>query len=244
MGKENISIFQIFGPVMIGPSSSHTAGVARIAFLARSMFNHEPAKAVVRFYGSLAATWKGHGSGAAVVSGLLGIGPEDERLSDAFTLHNKLLEAGKTFPIEILTIPDLPLSWHPNTLSITLSGSQAVGEKSIDGLEKSQSIRAASIGGGDIRIEEIDGYQVSLGGTLHALLVLHHDEIGVIAMVSNILAAARINIAATSSHRKEKGDEALLVIETDSHVPIQVQKQIESLQPVYRLISVPSLEQL
>jgi L-serine dehydratase len=252
MPKENVPLFEIFGPVMIGPSSSHTAGVARIAFLARKLFGPPPERALIRFYGSLASTWKGHGSGDAVVAGLLGNPPEDERLYRGRELLEELRKEGKGFDVQIHQVNELPPSWHPNTLSIELSGKPEVPAASSataslpGGAEKQAggrlTIRGSSIGGGSIRIDEIDGYRVNLSGELEAVLVLHHDEIGVIAQVSRILAAGRINIAGTSSLRREKGEEALLVVETDSPIPSGILGQIEALAPIYRVMRVPSLE--
>lgn len=235
MPKDNVSVFDVLGPVMIGPSSSHTAGVARIAFLARKMFGARPDRAVVKFYGSLGSTWRGHGSDKAAYAGLLGIPPEDERLSRGAELLAEATAAGEGFPIDLQPQADLPASWHPNTVVVELEAAASGGKK------RRQRLRAASVGGGAIRIEEVDGYRVSLSGELDALLVLHHDEIGVIAIVSHILAANRINIAGTSSHRKEKGDEALLVVETDGSVPPAVVEQIEGLPPVYAVVRVPAL---
>jgi L-serine dehydratase len=242
MPKENVPLFEIFGPVMIGPSSSHTAGVARIAFLARKIFGAAPERAVVRFYGSLAATWEGHGSADAAAAGLLGIPPEDERLFRGRELLEELRKEGKGFALTILPVDELPSSWHPNTLSIELFGT--VPARPPAGEEAYLSIRGSSIGGGSIRVDEIDGYRVNLSGELEAVLVLHHDEIGVIAQVSRILASGRINIAGTSSLRKEKGEEALLVVETDSRIPPDLVTQIEALPPIYRVMRVPSLEGL
>jgi L-serine dehydratase len=247
MAKENVPLFEIFGPVIIGPSSSHTAGVARIAYLTRKMFSAVPGKVIIRFYGSLASTWKGHGSGDAVVAGLLGISPEDERLFQGRTILRDLQAQGAGFLMEIVPVFDLPPSWHPNTVVLDLFGGQSAGKEENAREEWSLfqeylTVRASSIGGGSVRIDEINGYQVNLSGELEAILVLHHDEIGVIADISHILAAGSINIAATSSHRKEKGDEALLVVETDGIIPIPVIQQIQALPPVYKLIRVPSLE--
>ncbi|MDR0670300.1 MAG: ACT domain-containing protein [Treponema sp.] len=250
MPKENVPLFEIFGPVMIGPSSSHTAGVARIAFLARKMFGVPPEQALVRFYGSLASTWEGHGSADAVAAGLLAIPPEDERLFRGREFLEELRKEGKGFALRIVPVNGLPPSWHPNTLVIELSGpppASAASPASASpgaGGEARLTIRGSSIGGGSIRVDEIDGYSVNLSGELEAILVLHHDEIGVIAQVSRILASARINIAGTSSVRKEKGEEALLVVETDSPVPPGTLTQIEALSPIYRVMRLPSLEDL
>jgi L-serine dehydratase len=242
MPKENVPLFEIFGPVMIGPSSSHTAGVARIAFLARKMFG-PPEEALVRFYGSLASTWEGHGSTDAVIAGLLGIPPEDERLFRGRELLEELRKEGRGFAAQILPQDELPPSWHPNTLVISLKGKAPSSAPQSPAPERQLTIRASSIGGGSIRIDEIDGYRVNLSGELEAVLVHHHDEIGVIAEVSRILARAQINIAGTSSLRREKGEEALLVVETDSPVKPETIAQIEALAPIYRVMRIPSLEE-
>ncbi|MDR1030473.1 MAG: L-serine ammonia-lyase, iron-sulfur-dependent subunit beta [Treponema sp.] len=229
MPKEQVLLGEIFGPVMIGPSSSHTAGVSRIAFLARKIFGLAPQRAVVRFYGSLAATWKGHGSGDAAVAGLLGIPPEDERLFRGRALLRELQAAGKGFSLTIETVAELPPSWHPNSLVLELYG------------EHTLIVQGSSIGGGSICINAINGYQVHLSGESAAILVLHYDEIGVIAEVSHILAHHRINIAATSSHRRERGGDALLVVETDSPIPASIITQIQDVSSIYQVLSVPAL---
>ena len=233
MPKDNVSLFEIFGPVMIGPSSSHTAGVARIAWLARKMFGGTPEQAIIRFYGSLAATWKGHGSADAVIAGLLGISPQDEDLFRGWEKLKELQGQGQGFAEQIIPMPDLPPSWHPNTVVLELSG----GQGGMDHL----ALRAASVGGGSICINEIDGYHVSLSGELEAVVILHRDEIGVIANISNIVAANAINIAATTCHRQEKGEVAMLVVETDGPIPAAVITEMSALPAVLRVLHVPSL---
>lgn len=226
MSERTIGILDLLGPVMIGPSSSHTAGVARIAFLARKILPYELDQAKITFYGSLARTYKGHGSDKAAVAGLLGILPEDERLG-----YSLELAAGEGLPVEIVSVYDGPSRYHPNTVVIELSA----GKRKL-------RVRGASIGGGEILLQSVNGFQASLDGSLDALLVLHGDEIGVIAIVSHILAANRFNIASVASHRKDKGDEALLVVEVDGVVPTSVVSQIGELPQVREVVYVPSIK--
>jgi L-serine dehydratase len=207
--------------------------VARIAWLARKMFDALPGKVIIKFYGSLAATWKGHGSADAAIAALLGIAPEDEDLSCGRQKLREMEEKGQGFSAQIIPVPELPLSWHPNTLVLELF--------SKDNETAHLNVRAASIGGGSICINEINGYEVELSGELEALLVIHHDEVGVIAKVSQILAANAINMAATRSHRKEKGEEAMLVVETDSAIPVSVIREMEALPPVFKVLKFPSI---
>ncbi len=225
MGGRTIGILDVFGPVMIGPSSSHTAGVARIAFLARKIFPYPLDRALVLFYGSLARTYRGHGSDKAAVAGLLGILPDDERLGYALELA-----AREGLDVEIKPEYDGPERYHPNTAVIELwSG------------DKHARIRGASIGGGEIRLQSVNGFEADLDGSLEALLVLHRDEVGVIAIVSHILAANRFNIASVASHRKDKGDEALMVVEVDGVVPTSIVAQIRDLPSVSEVVYVPSI---
>jgi L-serine dehydratase len=177
------------------------------------------------------------------MAGLLGISPEDEALSRGEDLWGELRAQGKGFHIEIVPVSETPPSWHPNSLVIELTGKAGQAESVEPGSKKGEvprklRIRASSIGGGSIRIDEIDGYQVNLSGDLDALLVMHHDEIGVIAMISQFLAAHRINIAGTSSHRKGKGQEAMLVVETDGSIPEEVAAVIRGLPPVYQVFRI------
>jgi L-serine dehydratase len=225
-GDGSTGLFDIFGPVMLGPSSSHTAGVCRIAFIARSIFVGEVEKAVIRFFGSLAATYAGHGSDRAAVGGLLGIRPDDERMSFSLELADKL-----AFPYSIVAEREKVERYHPNTVVIELEG----GKKRL-------RVRGASIGGGNILIQSVNGYSLDLRGELDAVLALHHDEVGVIAIVSHILAASRVNIANAVSHRKDKGDEAMLVIEVDGTVPTAALDQIHNLPAIYEVVYVPAIK--
>lgn len=231
MSERNIGILDIFGPVMIGPSSSHTAGVARIAFLARKIFPYPLARAKVTFFGSLARTYKGHGSDKAAIAGLLGIRPDDERLSYALDIAKK-----ENLDIELIPEYEGPERYHPNTVVIELWGEAREGAEA-----PYTRVRGASIGGGEIRLQSVNGFEADLDGGLEALLVLHRDEVGVIAIVSHILAASHFNIASVASHRKDKGDEALMVVEVDGQVPAGIVAQVRELPAVREVVYIPSL---
>jgi L-serine dehydratase len=225
MDDRKIGLFDILGPVMIGPSSSHTAGVARIAFLARRILPGRLDWARVSFYGSLARTYRGHGSDKAAIAGLLGILPEDERLAFA-----PELAAREGLEVEIKPVYDGPERYHPNTVVLELRS----GERKL-------RVRGASVGGGEILLQSVNGFEAQLDGRLDALLVLHHDEPGVIAHVAALLASAGINIASLASRRKDRGDEALLVAEVDGRVDARLIDSLSSLAAVRQVVHVPSI---
>lgn len=219
------ALFDVIGPVMIGPSSSHTAGVARICFLARKAFGERPEKARVTFHGSLAATWRGHGSDKAALAGLLGLHPEDERLSFARELAER-----EGLVVEFIEDRATDAGFHPNTLRVELEGG---GRK--------LGITGCSIGGGAVRIENVNGFPASISGELDAVLVRHRDRPGVIAGVTGVLAAAGVNIATAASRRNQKGDEALLVVEVDGVPPGAALEAIKALGEVLAAVHLPSV---
>lgn len=225
MPDRTLGLLDIFGPVMIGPSSSHTAGIARLAFLARSIMPGPLEKARVSFHGSLARTYRGHGSDKAAIAGLLGILPEDERLAFAPELARK-----QGLEVEIVPVYDSPARYHPNTAVFELQS----GERRL-------RARGASIGGGKVLLQSIDGFQTSLDGSLDAILVLHRDEVGVIALVASLLATRGLNIAQMSSHRRDKGEEALLVVEVDGDVSSGVIEELASRNGIIEVVRVPSI---
>jgi L-serine dehydratase len=225
MDDKRIGLFDLMGPVMIGPSSSHTAGVARIAYLARRIFPLPLDRARVSFYGSLARTYRGHGSDKAAIAGLLGILPEDERLAFA-----PELAARAGLEVEIVPVRDGPERYHPNTVVIELFSG-----------ERSSRLRAASVGGGEVLLQSIDGFEANIDGRLDALLVLHHDEPGVIARVAAAVAGAGLNIASLASRRKDRGDAALIVAEVDGEVEAGLISSIAALGAVREVVAVPSM---
>ncbi|WP_302065038.1 L-serine ammonia-lyase, iron-sulfur-dependent subunit beta [uncultured Veillonella sp.] len=201
------SIFDIIGPVMIGPSSSHTAGAARLGKMARCIFGNTPKKVEMTLYGSFAKTYKGHGTDRALLGGLLGFKEDDKRIRNAKELAD---EAGLDY-----TFIESPLDiGHPNVVKFDLYGDQ----------NRHMSVVGRSIGGGQIMITEVDGNDMSITGDEFTLVVFHEDRPGAISLISQALSESDINIASMRVFRKGKYKDAVMVITTDSVVnPITVQ---------------------
>ena len=214
------SVFDIIGPVMIGPSSSHTAGAARIGRVARSLFNRKPDWAIVSLYGSFAKTYKGHGTDVAIIAGLLDFDTSDTRLPEAFDIAKK--ENLKVTFIEEDAVVD-----HPNTARIRMGDSE--GEMELVGI---------SIGGGKIEILELNGFELRLSGHHPAILVVHDDKFGAIASVSNVLASHQINIGHMEVSRKEVGSTALMTIEVDQNIGQDILDEISQLAHVTRVTKI------
>jgi len=208
------SVFEIIGPVMIGPSSSHTAGAARIGRVARDLFGRQPEWARIHLYGSFAETYKGHGTDVAIIGGLLDYDTFDERIKTAF---EDAAAVGMTFEF----IPEEEEAEHPNTAKIVIGDSK--GEMELVGI---------SIGGGTMEVTELNGFPLRLSGHFPALLVVHDDRAGVIANVSNAIASQGMNIAHMEVGRKEKGKMALMVIEVDQMFDETLINELKSLPNV------------
>lgn len=202
------SVFEIIGPIMVGPSSSHTAGPVRIGQIARRLFGREPVYVTVRLYGSFAETYKGHATDIAVIGGLLNYSTDDTRLPDA-------LKYARDRGMQVQFIPDDTITTYSNTLRITLEDED--GQMEVTGV---------SLGGGVVQITELNGFPLSLSGENPALLIFHKDMSGTVASVADVLAENQINISAMEVSRMEKGYEALMAIETDQPVPDEVVRQI------------------
>ena len=211
------SVFDIIGPVMIGPSSSHTAGAARIGRAARSIFGRKPKKATITLYGSFAKTYKGHGTDVALIGGLLGFDTFDNRIVDAIVIAKDI-----GFDVQFIISEDE--ADHPNTARVFIEDDNGTLE-----------LVGISIGGGKAEIIEINGFKLKISGLAPSLIVLHEDRFGVIASVSNVLSKFEINIAYMEVARKEKGSLALMVMETDQPIDHYVIEEIESLNYVKRV---------
>jgi L-serine dehydratase len=212
------SAFDIIGPIMIGPSSSHTAGAARIGRVARTLFGKTPKRAHISLYGSFAKTYKGHGTDFAIVAGLLEFDTFDERLPESITLAEA---AG----MEIIFTTEDAVTEHPNTVKINLYDEDS--ELEVVGI---------SIGGGTIAITELNTFKLRLSGEHPAILVVHQDRFGLISAVTSILSKYEINIGHMEVSRKEKGEMALMVIEVDQKIEDKIIEELEHLPNVTQII--------
>lgn len=194
-----MDLFDIIGPVMIGPSSSHTAGAARIGLIGRLLLGERPVRATIGFHGSFAKTWRGHGTDRAVVGGLLGMTVDDPRLRDSLAIADR---EGLSLLFTTIHVRGA----HPNTVQLTLEG--AAGTH----LE----MEAASIGGGNIEITRLGGMNVDFSGKENTLIIHHRDTPGMIALVTGRLAQEAVNIATMQVFRRNMGAEAVMVLELDS----------------------------
>ncbi|SDN26654.1 L-serine ammonia-lyase, iron-sulfur-dependent subunit beta [Alkalicoccus daliensis] len=214
------SVFEIIGPVMIGPSSSHTAGAARIGLVARQLFLSQPDHVTFRLYGSFAKTYQGHGTDVALLGGILGFDTSDQRLTNAFT---EAEDADLTYEF----IEENEVSRHPNTVKIEMKKA-----------DKEMSLVGISIGGGKVEITELNGFELGLSGNHPAILVVHHDRYGAIASVASVLAEKKINIGHMEVSRKEEGKEALMVIEVDQNVYESTLEEISKLEHITQVTKV------
>ena len=216
-----MNVFDIIGPVMVGPSSSHTAGAVRIGRMAREVLGGQPAAVCIELYGSFAQTGKGHGTDKAIIAGLLGMSPDDERIRDSMEIAHK---AGMQFKFKNSAFKDV----HPNTTVI-----DAVDQKGNKAI-----VQGASVGGGRIIINKINGIDVDFGGDYYTLLIPHDDTPGVIAAVTNLLAANDINIGSMKVCRSCRGGEAMMVIEIDQAMQKDLKILIERIRKVKKVILI------
>jgi len=219
--KEVNSIFDVIGPIMIGPSSSHTAGAARLGRIARYAAQKDIEKVVVYLHGSFAETGEGHGTKKAIAAGLLGMEPYDDRLKNSLEImkeKNIHIEFGKK---NLKTV-------HPNTTMISIETSKGEIVK----------VRGSSIGGGAVIVTNINGFEVEITGEYYTIITKHIDAKGVIRDVANILAEESVNIANMKVIRSHSKKEASMIIETDETVEIQVIDKIKKMEKMLDLIYI------
>lgn len=215
-------VFDILGPIMIGPSSSHTAGAARLGKVARDLVEGEILSVTFGLHGSFAETYRGHGTDRALLAGVLGMGPDDERLgqSEQIARNHKLIYSYVRVDLENV---------HPNTVKFIFVNDQ----------HEVIRITGSSLGGGQIVITQIDDFKVRITGNEPTLLIQHTDKPGVISTVSKVIADSGVNIADMRVRRTEKGKLASMIIGTDESIPV---KAIQTLKDFAWIHSVKQID--
>lgn len=222
---DRYSIFDIIGPAMIGPSSSHTAGAAKLAYMCQKIFGRPIKKATFFLHGSFATTYKGHGTDKALIAGVCGMKPDDPRIKDAYHVADDL-------GLEIVFKQKDLGEVHPNTVKIVFESTEGF----------IQEMTGSSIGGGKAKIIAIDDIEVDIFGKYTALIIQNIDKPGFIADISRLLAMAHVNIAFMKLYREVKGENAVLVIETDESIDPSVLKIIESVDGLKSLTFIEAIK--
>ena len=212
-----MNIFDIMGPIMVGPSSSHTAGAVRIGRVARRMLGSLPVRAEILLHGSFAATGSGHGTDRAVVAGLLDMAPDDTRIPNSFRLAE---ESGMEVSISNVDLRDA----HPNTAILRITNRAG----------RTLEVSASSLGGGRIRVNAIDGMEASFSGAFPTVIIRNEDRPGIVAEVSRVLSRHGTNIATMQLYRARRGDLAVLVMECDEPLLPQVRQELTEVDGVVR----------
>ena len=207
-----VSLLDIIGPIMVGPSSSHTAGACRLGLLARGLVGGTPHSARIELHGSFARTGEGHGTDKAIVGGLLGFRPDDERLRAALEIAER---EQLDYRFEKTTIDE---DAHPNTVRMTVERG-----------DRRSVMVGSSLGAGRVLVSEIDGYPVEVSGNHDTIVLVAEDVKGSIARIAAILADADINIATLRLTRKQRGGDAFMVIEVDDRPGDGVRDEVRSL---------------
>ncbi len=220
-----MNLFDIVGPVMVGPSSSHTEGAVRIGRIGWRLLNEPVAKAEIYLHGSFLATGKGHGTDRALVAGLLGLTADDGRIPDSFALAK---ERGMEYSFAGIELRDA----HPNSVLMKLTGAKG----------RRLEVIAASLWGGRIRVCEIDGLEANFCGDYPTLIVRNQDQPGHVAEVTSMLSHKSVNIATMQLYRDKRGGSAVLVVECDKEVPKEGIRWLEKLEGIYK-VTYLSLEE-
>ena len=213
-----LDIFDILGPVMVGPSSSHTAGAVRIGRMARTLLDAKPVRAEIGLYGSFAETGRGHGTDRALVAGLLGMAPDNLEVPNSFAIA---AEQGLACSFRTVQLRDA----HPNTAVLEVTAED--GRRLV--------LRAASTGGGRIRVEQVNGVAVNFTGDFNTLIVRHHDIPGTLASIARELSKFRVNVANMSLCRDRRGGDALMVLEADQRISPVTREMVAEIPGVERV---------
>lgn len=213
-----MDLFDILGPVMVGPSSSHTAGAVRIGRIARALLGQEPVRAALLLHGSFASTGEGHGTRQALAAGLLGLRPDDPRVPDSFALAR---ERGLELEFGTCVLRDA----HPNSVLIRLEGAEG----------RQLEMAACSPGGGRVRVFRVDGLETSFSGELPTLVIHNSDRPGCVSQVTAALAAQGLNVATLQLNRGRRGEDAVMVIECDQPVSDMTAQWLRALPGILRV---------
>ena len=220
----DISVFDVIGPNMIGPSSSHTAGALRIARMAKKMVHEAIAEVEFVLYGSFARTYRGHGTDRALLGGIMGFSAEDKRIRDSYRLAD---EAGIKYTFRV---DENNQDVHPNTVEIHM--------KDIKGHEA--SVTGVSIGGGNALLKKINGIDVDITGNYETMIILQDDKPGVAAHVTKCFYEENVNIAFLNIYRHNKGDIAYCVIEADSVITEALVEKVKAM-PLIKSVNLIQL---
>lgn len=219
------SIFDMIGPVMIGPSSSHTAGVVRIGEVAHRILKGVPTKAKITFYNSFARTYEGHGSDRAIIAGLLGYKTDDKRIKTSFEEAEKVGFEYSFHPVGNAS------THHPNTVKIEASADN-----------RSIEVIGVSLGGGVISIVSVDGFTSNFSASAHTLIIKANDKVGGISFISSIIAQDDCNIATMNVSRKGKNQQACHSLEMDSGLRSITLQYLQSLSWIHQVTYIPAIE--
>jgi len=206
-----ISVFDVLGPNMIGPSSSHTAGAASIACLARRMISGRIKKVEFILYGSFAKTYRGHGTDRALLGGIMGFATDDKRIPDSYSIAR---QRGLLYSFAV-NVRETEV--HPNTVDIVMTNE----------IGRTMTIRGESLGGGKIRITQINKVEVDFTGEYSTVIVIHRDKPGVVAHITRCLSDENVNIAFMKLFREEKGKLAYSIVESDGQLTEHVSDEIK-----------------
>ncbi len=217
------TLFDIISPIMIGPSSSHTAGAVRLGLLARNIYKNKPKKVIFKLYNSYAHTGKGHGTEKGLLAGVLGLSVDDRRIKDIFQS-----DIAKTIEYEFQYCDNF--KYHPNAVDMTFVG------------VNNMFISGESVGAGEIVIRQINDFNVKLRGKFNTILIVYKDMPGMISQVSSILQLHNINIASLLCDRNAKGQEASMVISIDGALDDDIVRMIEEIPEVYFVSYIEKLE--
>ncbi len=218
---KTVGVFDILGPIMVGPSSSHTAGAARLGKVARAVADGDIKEVTFLLHGSFGKTYKGHGTDRALVAGILGMEPSDLRLRDSLSIAK---EQGIDIIFKEIDLGEA----HPNTVKFLITGKEG----------KKYQMVGSSIGGGGIEVSEVNGEKVEFTGAYPTIIISHVDVPGVVSNVTSLLYDHAINIAFMKVFRSQKGKEAAMVFEVDNEVTDEIIDEIKIMESINKVIRI------